>query len=109
MSAAGIDDVIARGARPALRLLGLRLIVPILSASCAAVCACAMSEPPSPSVTDSTAASLTPVPNGASPDAQGSGGVATQTDTAWGRIWDRLPNSFPLPQGAVATDTGEGR
>ena len=54
------------------------------------------------------AASLTPVPNGASPGLPGSGGVPTQTETAWGRIWDRVPDSFPLPQGAIATDTGEG-
>jgi hypothetical protein len=52
---------------------------------------------------------LTPVPGGstaASPS--GSIEAPTQTDTAWGRIWDGLPPSFPLPQGAVPTETGEG-
>lgn len=35
--------------------------------------------------------------------------LPTKTDTAWGRIWDGVPDSFPLPTGAVpATDTGQG-
>jgi hypothetical protein len=28
----------------------------------------------------------------------------TQTDTAWGRIWDALPASFPVYPGAVESD-----
>lgn len=48
---------------------------------------------------------LTPVPGG-------SEGVPatppTQTDTEWGRIWDALPPSFPLPPDAVPAETGEG-
>ena len=32
-----------------------------------------------------------------------------QTDTAWGRIWDGLPDSFPVPAGVEpATDQGTG-
>jgi hypothetical protein len=35
--------------------------------------------------------------------------LAGQTDTAWGRIWDALPPSFPAMTGTkIATDTGEG-
>ena len=35
--------------------------------------------------------------------------LPTQTDTAWGRIWDAVPDSFPLPTGAEpATDPGGG-
>ena len=35
--------------------------------------------------------------------------LPSQTDTAWGRIWDALPSSFPLaPNTRLATDTGEG-
>lgn len=35
--------------------------------------------------------------------------LPTKTDTAWGRIWDAVPDSFPMPNGAVpATDTGQG-
>ena len=35
--------------------------------------------------------------------------LPSQTVTAWGRIWDAVPSTFPVIQGAVpATDTGEG-
>jgi hypothetical protein len=50
------------------------------------------------------------VPGGSNPDTPppSSAGLPTQTDTEWGRIWDALPPSYPLPQGAVPTETGEG-
>ncbi len=32
----------------------------------------------------------------------------TTTQTAWGRIWDALPDAFPVYPGANPTDTGEG-
>ncbi len=32
----------------------------------------------------------------------------TTTETAWGRIWDALPDAFPVYPGASPTDTGEG-
>jgi hypothetical protein len=50
------------------------------------------------------APSLTPVPGGPS---QGSTPVTSlpgQTDTEFGRIWDALPPSFPIPSGAIVTD-----
>jgi hypothetical protein len=35
--------------------------------------------------------------------------LPSQTDTAWGRIWDAVPSTFPVIRGAVpATDTGDG-
>lgn len=37
-----------------------------------------------------------------------SSGLPTQTDTEWGRIWDSLPPSFPLPDGSVPTEISEG-
>jgi hypothetical protein len=32
---------------------------------------------------------------------------ASQTQTAWGRIWDALPPSFPIPPGSEPTETGD--
>jgi hypothetical protein len=79
--------------------------------------ACSTAQPvatPSPTASAATASAsptpdLTPVPGGSA--ATSSGAVAsppTQTDTEWGRIWDALPASFPLPPDAVPTETGEG-
>jgi hypothetical protein len=48
-------------------------------------------------------ASLTEQPPGASPTSAASSSV-TQTDTAWGRIWDALPAGFPRYPGAGPAD-----
>lgn len=51
--------------------------------------------PSAPGATDVAAASAT----------AGAGGAqAGQTDTDWGRIWDRLPDGFPHYQGSTAAD-----
>jgi hypothetical protein len=34
--------------------------------------------------------------------------LPSQSDTAWGRIWDALPPSFPIPAGAIPTETSSG-
>jgi hypothetical protein len=34
--------------------------------------------------------------------------LPSQSETAWGRIWDALPPWFPLPPGAIPTETGKG-
>lgn len=39
-----------------------------------------------------------------SPGADSDEPTTSQTDTSWGRIWDRLPSGFPLHPGAVPTD-----
>jgi hypothetical protein len=48
-----------------------------------------------------SAAPATAVPSVA-PSASG----ATQSDTAWGRIWDSLPASFPAVPGGTASEEG---
>lgn len=64
------------------------------------------SGPPAGSASPAVAPSLTPVPGGST--GPGASGLPSQTDTAWGRIWDALPPSFPLPPEAIPTETGEG-
>jgi len=78
------------------------LIVPILLAGCS------MSASASPTRTFPSGPSLTPVPGGPIAESPPSSELPTQTDTEWGRIWDALPPSFPLPGGSVPTETGVG-
>jgi hypothetical protein len=33
--------------------------------------------------------------------------VPSQTDTEWGRIWDALPDGFPVPPGSTPTEPDE--
>jgi len=51
---------------------------------------------------------LTPVPGGSAAPSPADASPPSQSDTDWGRIWDALPASFPLPPGATPTETGEG-
>lgn len=60
----------------------------------------ATTSPATPALPDPT-----PVPGSDGVEPPGS---ATQTDTDWGRIWDRLPTGFPRYPGSVPTETGEG-
>jgi hypothetical protein len=63
---------------------------------------------PSPSTAASPSAppSVAPVPTTpASPRPTAS--PTTQSDSAWGRIWDDLPPGFPVPPAATATDIDE--
>jgi hypothetical protein len=65
----------------------------------------------SPAATSPSSASstpdLTPVPNGSTAETSGPASQPTQTDTDWGRIWDAVPDWFPVPPDAVPTETGE--
>jgi hypothetical protein len=45
-------------------------------------------------------ASTSPVGSGEATAAATVGAPPSQTDTIWGRIWDGLPATFPLPPGA---------
>ena len=83
----------------------------VLAASIA-VAACGSAQPtstPGSSPVGATpSAELTPVPGGSTAASPGLASPPTQTDTAWGRIWDALPPGFPLPPDAVPTETREG-
>jgi hypothetical protein len=90
--------------RPA-RFLLLAVLVTVL-VGCGASGPTTTAAVPSPTA---TAAELTPVPGGTT---QPSGPVEpappTQTDTDWGRIWDALPPSFPVPPDAIPAEPFEG-
>ncbi|HYM83433.1 MAG TPA: hypothetical protein VEY67_04710 [Candidatus Dormibacteraeota bacterium] len=58
------------------------------AASSGAVASAQASPSPASPASPSPAASPSPTPK------------VTQSETAWGRIWDRVPPSFPLPAGA---------
>ncbi len=86
--------------------------MPTLALGCLIVLGCATTAAPTPSgsATVTAGPSLTPVPGGstvATPPPS-AGELPTQTDAEWGRIWDALPPSFPLPPDAVPTETREG-
>jgi hypothetical protein len=75
------------------RLLGPGLAVALLLGACNAAT-------PSPPLTEAPASSATA---GAS-DGPSGAAEAGQTDTDWGRIWDALPEAFPVFPGATAAD-----
>lgn len=83
-----------------------------------ALAACSTSATPSASLpTGSPMPSRTavaPSPTGPSPTplaspapALPSPSLPSQTETAWGRIWDAVPGTFPLPAGATPTEPDE--
>jgi hypothetical protein len=91
--------------RAATLLVLALVVVPILLGGCA---------PPNPSPNATPAASsptpeLTPVPGGSTGASPALVSPPTQTDTEWGRIWDGLPPTFPVPPDAVLTETREGQ
>ena len=107
--------------RPASLAGGLLPLVLLILAACTAVPAA--SAPPSaiPTATPApsvAAATASPIPTASAapataapstpPSAAASAPTATQTDTAWGRIWDALPPSFPTYPGAQSAATGAG-
>jgi hypothetical protein len=90
-------------ARRARSLLGLAAVGLLLSACTAA----AGTPSPSPSPSAAVASMAPSVEPSPSPSASPSPSPkVTQTETAWGRIWDAVPASFPVPAGAspVAPD-----
>ncbi len=66
----------------------------------------AASARPSPSPSPAVATATTAPSPSATTAPSASTGAAGQTDTAWGRIWDALPTSFPAYPGAQPATTG---
>jgi hypothetical protein len=89
------------------RPLALAFMLPLLLAACGGAEPSLSAGSPSPAGGSPTP-ELTPVPGGSTAASPGLVSPPTQTDTAWGRIWDVLPPAFPLPPDAVATETREG-
>ena len=77
------------------------LIIMLLGLGGSIAVGCGSAETPAPAVSSPNAPGLTPVPGGSSE-------VAGLTETAWGRIWNTLPASFPVPGEAIARPAGEG-
>jgi len=71
----------------------------IVAGGCGATVTPSPATPPAPSLA-ATPPSGGPTKNPVPPP--------SQTDTEWGRIWDALPASFPVPAGAQPTQTGDG-
>jgi len=73
-----------------------------------AACSPGPAASPTPAVT-AAGVQTAPAATGGSGGGTAAPSLASQTDTAWGRIWDALPPSFPGMAGTeIATDTGEG-
>ena len=68
------------------------------------------SQAASPSGVPSAAgnADLTPVPGGTTAPPDEPSGTPTQTETAWGRIWDAVPASFPRLEASLPADSVTG-
>jgi cytoskeletal protein RodZ len=68
------------------------------------------SQAASPSAVPSAPANadLTPVPGGTTAPPVEPSGTPTQTDTAWGRIWDAVPSSFPRLEASLPADSISG-
>ena len=59
---------------------------------------------PTPPITESPASVATVPPSQVAPDASSAAPPVGQTDTDWGRIWDELPEAFPVYPGATRAD-----
>jgi hypothetical protein len=61
-----------------------------------------------PTATPSAPAGGTPATPTPTPAATANSSPPTTTETAWGRIWDALPATFPVYHGAEPADGGAG-
>ncbi len=61
-----------------------------------------------PAISAPAVTAPTPVPGSRGPSQPPASTIPGQTDTAWGRIWDGLPPSFPRYPGSEPTETRTG-
>lgn len=91
---------------PALALLLLGALVPMACSSPASPTASpgpgATAAPTNPSSTPTTAPFVTPEPTDVMPTSPG------QSQTAWGPIWNEVPDWFPVPIDAATADPIQG-
>jgi hypothetical protein len=59
---------------------------------------------PRSSVTDAPASATSAAPSVTASDVASGAPLAGQTDTDWGRIWDELPEAFPVYPGATPAE-----
>ena len=90
--------------KPVLRRLCITVLVTVAVAGCgsSAVLDGSSLPPTSSPAGVASARPETPTPSVAPSASTG----ATQSDTAWGRIWDSLPSSFPAVPGGTASEGG---
>lgn len=81
----------------------LGLLRPGLAAAALLLGACNATPPP-PSATEMPASVASVPPSAAESDVASGAPPAGQTDTDWGRIWDELPEAFPIYPGATPAD-----
>lgn len=84
---------------PLLPLAALLLAVPLLAA-----CSAPATETPSAIPTTGPTTGASAPPESAEPTPQ----LPSQSETAWFRIWDAIPDSFPEPVDAAVADPGSG-
>ena len=82
--------------------LGLALAATLAFAACGSS---NLSPSPNPSTPPATSTAPSTVSPSASPSVLSPGAsAASQTDTAWGRIWDTLPGGFPVIAGSTPSE-----
>jgi hypothetical protein len=81
-------------------ILGL----PVLALAAALLLGACDGTTPQSSVTEAPASAPSAAPSATASDVVGGAPLAGQTDTDWGRIWDELPEAFPIYPGATPAD-----
>jgi hypothetical protein len=85
-------------------LIGAAVAIALVLSACNNPASPSSSNPPT---TASSAASAQPGTSGASSETSASTLAAGQTDSDWGRIWDRLPATFPVYPGAAPAEEAQ--